>query len=72
MLDLCYEEDSKADMDMNIVMVGNGHFVEIQGTAEHKPFSKSQSDALLKLAQKGIRELFAVQKKNLNDFKIAN
>lgn len=70
-LDLCYVEDSKADMDMNVVMVGNGHFVEIQGTAEQKPFSKNQSDALLKLAQKGIRELFAVQKKNLNDFKIS-
>lgn len=70
LLDLDYEEDSGAHMDMNVVMVGDGNFVEIQGTAEKKPFSKSQSDALLKLAQKGIRELMAVQRKNLNGLKI--
>ncbi len=67
LLDLNYEEDSTADMDMNVVMVGGGKFVEIQGTAEGDPFSKSQSDALLKLAQKGIKELIAVQKKCLGE-----
>lgn len=65
LLDLNYEEDSQADMDMNVVMVGEGKFVEIQGTAEGQPFSKSQSDALLKSAQKGIKRLIAIQKKCL-------
>ncbi|MCR4338202.1 MAG: ribonuclease PH [Candidatus Omnitrophica bacterium] len=62
-LDLNYEEDSHADMDMNVVMVGKGEFVEIQGTAEGCPFSKKQVDDLLKLATKGIQELIAIQKK---------
>lgn len=65
LLDLNYAEDSKADIDMNIVMVGKGKFVEIQGTAEHKPFSKSQMDKLLELAKGGIDELFEIQKENL-------
>src|SRR3989338_3973678 len=69
LLDLNYEEDSSADMDMNVVMVGHGEFVEIQGTAEGKPFSKKQSDGLLKLAGKGINELFQIQKKNLAGLK---
>ncbi len=67
LLDLNYEEDSKADIDMNIVMVGQGKFVEIQGTAEHKPFSKSQMDKLLELAKEGIDHLFEIQKENLKD-----
>jgi ribonuclease PH len=62
-VDLCYEEDSKAEVDMNIVMTGSGKFVEVQGTAEHNPFSKSQMDSLLSLAKKGISELIAVQKR---------
>lgn len=62
LLDLSYVEDSKADMDMNIVMVGRGNFVEIQGTAEGKTFSKKEVDQLLVLAEKGIKELFAIQK----------
>ena len=62
-LDLPYEEDSSADMDMNVVMVGQGKFVEVQGTAEKDPFSKKQVDALLKLAEKGIKELIKIQKK---------
>jgi ribonuclease PH len=65
LLDLKYEEDSKADMDMNVVMVGKGDFVEVQGTAEGKTFSKQQMDALLRLAKKGIRRLLAVQRQNL-------
>jgi ribonuclease PH len=69
-LDLNYAEDSKADVDMNVVMVGAGEFVEVQGTGEGGTFSKSQADALLKLAQKGIQELILVQKKALKGFKI--
>lgn len=65
LLDLNYEEDSKADMDMNVVMVGQGKFVEIQGTAEHNPFSKHQMDQLLELAKGGIEELFKIQKEHL-------
>ncbi|MCC6758207.1 MAG: ribonuclease PH [Candidatus Omnitrophica bacterium] len=64
-LDLPYEEDSGADMDMNVVMVGSGKFVEIQGTAEKDPFSKKDMDALLKLAEKGIKELKGIQSKFL-------
>ncbi len=62
-LDLPYEEDSGADMDMNVVMVGQGRFVEVQGTAEKNPFSKKEMDSLFKLAEKGIKELSVVQKK---------
>jgi len=70
LLDLNYEEDSKIDMDMNIVMLGSGKIVEIQGTAEGKPFSKNQLDHLLKLAQKGIEDLIEIQKKTLNTLEI--
>ncbi|MFH0877064.1 MAG: ribonuclease PH [Candidatus Omnitrophota bacterium] len=62
LLDLSYEEDSKAEVDMNVVMVGCGEFIEIQGTAERKPFSKDQMDKLLALAEKGIAELIQIQK----------
>ena len=71
LLDLDYVEDSQAEMDMNVVMIGHGEFVEIQGTAEGKPFSKKQSDGLLKLAEKGINELFKIQKKNLAGLKFS-
>ena len=54
LLDLDYAEDSKCDTDMNFVMTGSGDFVEIQGTAEGKPFSKKEMDELTKIAQKGI------------------
>ncbi len=69
-LDLNYAEDSKAEVDMNVVMVGGGEFVEVQGTGEGNTFSKSQADTLLKLAHKGIEELFLIQKKCLKDLKI--
>ncbi|MBF0490541.1 MAG: ribonuclease PH [Candidatus Omnitrophica bacterium] len=69
-LDLNYAEDSKADVDMNIVMVGKGQFVEVQGTGEGGTFSEDQMAALLKLAKKGIKELLAIQKKNLSGIKI--
>ncbi len=64
-LDLNYIEDSKADVDMNIVMVGRGQFVEVQGTGEGGTFSEKQMSALITLAKKGIKELIAIQKKNL-------
>jgi ribonuclease PH len=57
-LDLCYEEDSRADVDFNVVMTEAGDFIEVQGTAEGKPFSKTAMNELLALAEKGIRELF--------------
>jgi ribonuclease PH len=61
MLDLCYDEDSNAEADMNVVMTSRGEFVEIQGTAEKKPFGKESVDVMLGMAEKGIRELFAIQ-----------
>lgn len=67
LLDLNYAEDSTAYVDANIVMTGSGKFVEIQGTAEGMPFSKSAFDKLIKLAETGIKEIFAVQKKILKD-----
>jgi len=69
-LDLDYAEDSKAEVDMNVVMVGAGEFVEVQGTGEGGTFSKSQADTLFKLAHKGIEELFKIQKKSLPGLKI--
>lgn len=63
LLDLNYIEDSNADMDMNVVMVSGGKFIEVQGTAEGCAFSKGEMDTLLDLAKKGIQELIAIQKK---------
>lgn len=60
-LDLDYEEDSNCDTDMNVVMTGAGHFVEVQGTAEGVAFSRAEMDQLLALADKGIAELIALQ-----------
>ncbi len=62
LLDLTYEEDSRADVDMNFVMTGRGSIVEIQGTAERVPFSKEQLDLMFKYAQKGIQEITKIQK----------
>jgi len=67
LLDLCYEEDSTAEVDMNVVMTGNGEFIEIQGTAERKPFSKDKMDKMLAVAGKGIEELFTFQRKLVGD-----
>src|ERR687891_344027 len=63
LLDLCYEEDSKADVDMNFVMTGAGKFIEVQGTAEHSPFTKKQMERMAEIAQQGIKELLKAQKK---------
>lgn len=64
-LDLNYVEDSKAQMDMNVVMVGKGAFVEVQGTAEGEPFSKNQMDKLIALAAQGIKQLYSIQRESL-------
>ena len=63
MLDLCYEEDSQAEVDMNVVMTGSGQFVEVQATAEKTPFDDAQMAAMLALARQGIGELVAIQEK---------
>ncbi|WP_114973658.1 ribonuclease PH [Rhodoferax ferrireducens] len=65
LLDLEYTEDSACDTDMNVVMTGSGHFVEVQGTAEGAAFSRQEMDALLTLAEKGISDLVALQKHSL-------
>jgi ribonuclease PH len=62
-LDLCYTEDSAADVDMNVVMTGKGELVEVQGTAEHRSFSRKEMDRLLDLAWKGISEIVDLQKR---------
>jgi ribonuclease PH len=62
LLDLAYEEDSRADVDMNIVQTGDGRFIEVQGTAEAAPFGRDALLALLDLAQEGIRQLNALQR----------
>ncbi len=67
MLDLAYVEDSKADVDMNVVMTSGGEFIEIQGTAEKKTFGKGEMDKLLKLAEDGISGLIDLQRSLLKD-----
>ncbi len=66
LLDLCYEEDSEADVDMNVVCTGGGKFIEIQGTAEQEPFDREQMNAMLDLAEKGISHLFTIQRYAIN------
>jgi ribonuclease PH len=62
MLDLCYEEDVRAETDMNVVMTGSGRFIEVQGTAEGAPFDRGELDALLALAEVGCAELTDLQR----------
>jgi ribonuclease PH len=71
-LDLCYEEDSSAAVDMNVVMTGDGRMVEVQGTAEGDPFTREQLGAMLDLAGAGIQQLFAIQKQVLGDLLAAD
>ncbi len=66
-LDLCYEEDSTADVDMNIVMTGKNQYVEIQGTGEEATFDEEELTALLSAGKKGIKELIALQKTILGE-----
>lgn len=65
-LDLDYLEDSDCETDMNVVMTGNGRFVEVQGTAEGEPFSEEEMAAMMRLAKKGISELIALQRQALD------
>ena len=62
MLDLCYPEDSRAEVDFNVVMTAEGKFIEVQGTAEGEPFSREAMERLLNLAREGITQLFKIQK----------
>jgi len=66
MLDLAYDEDSTADVDMNVVKTGEGQFIEVQGTAEGKPFPRARLDAMLDLAERGIHQLIEYQKAALS------
>ncbi len=76
MLDLCYTEDFAADVDMNVVMTGSGKFIEIQGTAEHNPFSREESQQLLDLSVNGIQQLVRLQNQmmleNLDEVSLGN
>ncbi|MFM7825834.1 MAG: ribonuclease PH, partial [Candidatus Limnocylindrus sp.] len=65
-LDLPYEEDSRAEVDLNVVATERGHYVEVQGTAEQEPFHRDALDAMLALADKGIAELISFQRDTLD------
>lgn len=67
LLDLTYEEDSKAEVDMNVVMTDKGEFIEVQATGETASFNKNEMDAMLDLARAGILEIIDIQKKSLSD-----
>lgn len=69
LLDLKYDEDSRAEVDMNIVCTGDGRFIELQGTAEREPFSREQMDELVELGTLGIEELVAIQKRVVSENK---
>lgn len=66
LLDLCYEEDSTCETDLNVVMTQKGEFIEIQGTAEEKPFNRTQVDNMLTMAEAGIAKLITLQQQALN------
>ena len=66
LLDLCYEEDVQAQTDMNLVMTGSGGIVEVQGTAEGRPFTRAEAEQMLDMGSRGIQELLALQKAVLN------
>ena len=69
MLDLCYEEDSRAEVDMNVVMTESGKLVEVQGTAEGAPFSRSKLNELIDLAECGLKQIFARQREILESIR---
>jgi ribonuclease PH len=71
LLDLKYDEDSRAEVDMNVVCTGDGRFIELQGTAEREPFSRSQMDELVALASGGIETLVGIQKKIISGIEIS-
>ena len=66
-LDLCYEEDFKASVDLNVVMTDSGEFVEVQGTAEESPFSREMLSEMLDLASAGIKELHEIQRVTISE-----
>ncbi len=70
LLDLCYEEDSSAQVDMNVVMTDKGEVIEVQGTAEGDPFTRQEMNKLLDLAEKGINDLISKQKESLKEVNI--
>ena len=69
LLDLKYDEDSRAEVDMNVVCTGDGRFIEVQGTAEREPFSREQMDSLLALASAGLTSLIAIQRETIEQAK---
>ena len=69
LLDLAYTEDAGAEVDMNVVMTGDGRFIEVQGTAEGAPFTRDQHDALLGLAATGIKHLVGLQRERIGDLR---
>ena len=71
LLDLAYDEDSRAEVDMNVVKTGDGRFIEVQGTAEGPPFERRALDDLLALADQGIRELVALQRSIVGEIRVA-
>ncbi|HZD30404.1 MAG TPA: ribonuclease PH, partial [Candidatus Angelobacter sp.] len=72
MLDLCYEEDSRADVDMNMVITGTGKIVEVQATAEHKPFDDAQLAEMMARARRGIAALVEIQKAVLSGLSVSH
>ena len=68
LLDLAYDEDSRAEVDMNVVKTSDGRFIEVQGTAETKPFDRASLDMLLSLADEGIQQLIAKQRETVGQF----
>ena len=69
MLDLCYDEDHRAEVDMNVIMTESGKLVEVQGTAEGAPFSRAKLNELLDLAEHGLKNIFARQREILETVK---
>ncbi|HKC65263.1 MAG TPA: hypothetical protein VKB86_16600, partial [Pyrinomonadaceae bacterium] len=69
LLDLKYDEDSRAEVDMNVICTGDGRFIEVQGTAEGQPFTRGEMDQLLELARKGIERLVQIQRAALDQTK---
>ena len=65
--DICYSEDSNAEVDLNLVMTGDGEFIEVQGSAEQAPFSRDRLNEILEMGEAGIRQVFAAQKAALED-----
>jgi ribonuclease PH len=71
LLDLTYQEDSSCEVDMNVVMTGDGRLIEVQGTAEHQPFTRAELDELLALASRGVEQLIALQRHLIGEERLA-